>query len=232
VPEHSEVTAPAPATDISVPLVSLRHDERAQLVQKFQHAVPAVMLLGAGVQGLMHGEQGFAFWLAVGELAVSGLLLRTLAKEIAAARRPRHGSHAPHAGHHHGVDWFDIFAAGVLTAEALEHWHVHHHLPRPTLLTAAVTLALGLFHGRLAAHRRVLRIDAAGIRIRGRSFFRRFSASWQDIERIDLEEGKARIVLHSGRERRLHLKDFPNAPEVRDALRAAQERLAVLRQDA
>jgi PH (Pleckstrin Homology) domain-containing protein len=219
VTEGPKAAAAAPAAEVSLPLVSLRR-ERAKLLQKFQHAVPAVTLLGAGVHGLMQREHGFAFALAVGELAVSFLLLRMLMKDLAAARRRHHE-------HHQAVDWFDVFAAGVLTAEALEHWHTHHHLPRPTLLMAAVTLALGLLHGRLAvvaARRRMLRIDAAGIRIRGR-FFRRFFAPWPDIERIDLDARKARIVVRDGRERRINLRDLSNAPQVRQALLAAQERL-------
>jgi hypothetical protein len=210
-----------PDLDISIPLSSRRR-ERAQLVQKFQHAVPAVALLTAGAQGLMRHEHGFALGLAVGELAVSLLLLRSLVKAIRAVRLPHHAEH-----HHHGIDWFDVFAAGVLTAEVLEHWHTHHHVQRPTILLAAVTLLLGLSHGRLAAYtarRRVLRIDENGILVRGRPF-RRFYAPWQDIERIDLDDGKARIVTRGGRERRIDLDDLHNGPKVRDALLAAQERV-------
>jgi hypothetical protein len=224
VPDIPENGAP----DLSIPLVSIRR-QRAQRVQKVQHALPAVALLVAGAQGLLHGEHGFALALAVFEIGVSALLLRSLVKELREARHPHHAGHDSH-----GVDWFDVFAAGVLTAEALEHWHTHHHLPRPTLLLAAVTLVLGLFHGRIAARaarRRHLRIDAAGIRIRGR-FFRRFFASWTDLERIDLDDPGdpgnhwARIVARDGRKRRINLADLRNAQEVRDALLAAREHLA------
>jgi hypothetical protein len=226
VPDLTESGAP----DLSIPLVSIRR-QRAQRVQKLQHAVPAVALLVAGAQGLLHGERGFALALAVFEIGVSALLLRSLVKELREALHPHHAGHGSH-----GVDWFDFFAAGVLTAEALEHWHIHHHLPRPTLLLAAVTLLLGLFHGRVAARaarRRHLRIDAAGIRIRGR-FFRRFFASWTDLERIDLDApgdpgdpgGRwAHIVARDGRKRRIDLADLRNAQEVRDALLAAREHL-------
>jgi hypothetical protein len=218
-----------PDGHVLIPFVSRRR-ERAQLLQKMQHAIPAVALLIAGAQGVMHGERGLGLALAVFELAVSVLLLRTLKKEIAAVRSPHpvHSVHgAAHPGHHHGVDWFDIFAAGVLTAEALEHWYTHHHLSGPTLLTAAVTLLLGLFHGRLSqrqARRRSLRIDDFGIRIRGR-FFRRFAAPWSDIERIELDDRRARIVARGGRQRRINLKDLRNAEEVREALLAARGRV-------
>jgi hypothetical protein len=91
-----------------------------------------------------------------------------------------------------------------------------------------VTLVLGLFHGRIAARlarRRVLHIDAVGIRVRSR--FRQFFAPWSDIERIDLEDRTARIVARGGRERRIDLADLPNGPEVREALREASGWLAV-----
>lgn len=221
-----------PGEIVSIPLRSRRR-ERAQLVQKLQHAIPAVPLLLAGLRGIQQGERGFALGLAIGELVVSALLLRTLVKEIASLRRPHvetgHGGHGAHA-----VDWFDILAAGVLTAEALERWHLHHHVARPTILLAVITLALGLFHGRIAAitsRRRALRMDADGIRVGGRFFrgvFYRFAASWPDIERIELDDKKARIVARDGRERRIDLTDLRNAGEVRAALLAAQERLAAL----
>lgn len=224
--DSPEGVAPDPSTGvIFIPLLSRRR-QRAQNLQKIQHAIPAAGLLAAGVQALLHREHGFALALAIGEVVFSVLLLRSLKKTLFSARRSDHSGHDAHAGHGHGVDWFDIFAACVLTVEALEHWHTHNHLPGPTLLTAAVTLGLGLFHGRIAAHaarRRSLRIDAAGIRIRGR-FFRRFFAPWHDIESIDLDESKARIVTRGGRQRRINLADLLNAPKVREALLTAQER--------
>lgn len=211
----------APGSVVEVPLVSIRR-ERGRRLQKLQHAIPAVALLGAGAQRLMQGQRGLGLALAVGELVVSVLLLRSAVKELAAVRRPES------VQDHHGVDWFDVFAAGVLTAEALEHWHTHHHLPRPTLLMAAITLALGLFHHRLTAvvpRAQVLRIDEDGIRLR-RRFRRQFFAPWSDIERIDLGEAQARIVALGGRERSIDLKDLRNASEVRAALLTAQEQLS------
>lgn len=212
--------AALPEAPVELPLVSLRR-ERRRWVQKLTHVLPAVMLVGAGMSRLRAGEQGFGLVLAVAELAVSALLLRTLAKEIAAAQQQ-------HAHPHTGVDWFEVLAAGVLALEALEHWHHTGHLPRPTVLTALLTLALGLFHRQFAAFigpRRLLRIDPEGIRVRSR-FRRQLFAPWSDIERIDLDEGKARIVALGGRERSIDLTDLRNASEVRAALLAAQERLA------
>jgi hypothetical protein len=210
--------APAPAHPVLLPLVTRRR-QRVQLFQKVQHAIPVAALLTAGVQGIQNGERGFALGLAIFEIVVSVLLLRTLVKDFAAVRKPHGGHHNSHGG----VDWFDVFAAGVLTAEALEHWHTHHHLPRPTVLLAAVTLTLGLLHGRIA-RQRMLHIHDDGIRA-GRRFFRKFAAPWQEIERIDMDDKHAHIILRSGRTWRTRLKDLPNAPEVRAALLAARSRI-------
>lgn len=223
MPDPQEIPLSAPA-ELSVPLLSIRR-ERGRWAQKLQHAIPAFILLGAGVRGLAQGERGLGLALALGELAVSFLLLRTLVKEIKEARRPHSGP----AGHSHGVDWFDIFAGGVLAAEALEHWHTRHHLPRPTLLMAVAMVLIGIFHGKIAAfgnRRQALSLDAAGLGLRKRLLARRFFARWQEIERIDLDERTARIVVRDGRERRIDLADLRNAAEVRQALLAARERLA------
>ena len=205
---------------VELPLVSLRR-ERRRWLQKLPHALPAVILLGAGVNRLRNGDQGFGLVLAVAELVVSVLLLRMLAKEIAASRQP-------HAPHHKGVDWFDILAAGVLTAEALEHWLHTGHVQRPIVLTILLTLALGLFHRQFAdfiGPRRSLRIDQEGIRVRSR-FRRQLFAPWPDVERIDLDDRQARIVARGGEERRIDLTDMRNASEIRQALLAAQARLS------
>ena len=213
---------------IRIPLLSRRR-ERAQLFQKLQHVVPAVPLLGAGIQGLLHGERGLSLALAIAEIVTSALLLRSTVKELAAFRKSYREPHTHEHAAHHGVDWFEIFAAGVLTVEALERWHLHSHLPRPMFLTAVLTLALGLFHGRIAAfsrRHRSLRIDAAGIRIGGRFFFYQRFVSWADLERIDFDDRYARLVARGGRERRIDFKDLRNASEVREALLSVQSRLA------
>lgn len=208
----------------TIPLISRRR-ERGKWFQKAQHAVPAVVLLNAGVRGLMEGQHGFGLALSIAEIAVSALLLRELVKEFAAARRPP----AAHE-QHHGVSWFEIFVAGVLTVEALERWHVHGHLPRPTLTMAVVTLFLGLFHGRLHGRRSkrrwTLHLDDAGLRLQTRAFGRPFIASWADVESIEADDREARIFARGGRERRLDLTDLANADQVRQALLASRERLA------
>jgi hypothetical protein len=213
----------------TVPLRSKRR-ERAQAVQKFQHAVPAAPLLFAGLQAMSGGAHGLELALAIFEILTSVLLLGTVAREIRGLRRS-----APQSAHaaHHGVDWVHIFAACVLVAEVLEHYHLTHHIRRPTLLTAVVTLALGLFHGRLqrlSERRLVLRVEDEGIHVGGK-FFQTFRAAWADVASIHVGDRNASIKTRDGRERRLNLADLHGVEQVRAALADAQSRAAAARTD-
>jgi hypothetical protein len=211
----------------SVPLRSKRR-EIGQALQKFQHAIPAVPLLSAGLQAIRNGEHGAALALGIFEIATSVALLGTVVREIRAMRRPK--VHIEHA--HHGVDWVHIFAATVLVAEVLEHYHLTHHIRRPTILTAIVTLGLGLGHGRLQAlsdRRRALRVEDDEILIGGGKFFRTFRARWADVTSIDVGEKYATIKTLDGRERRLNLSDLHGAEQVRTVLAEAQQRVAAAR---
>ena len=212
---------------ISVPLRSRRR-ERALAVQKLQHAVPAFGLMLAGTQAIRDGEHGFALALAVFEILTSAVLLVTMVRALRAARRPASppGAHAGHAS----VDWVEIFAGFVLVAEALERWHLKHHIARPTILTAIVTFGLGLSHGRIAAfraRRQALRVNDSGIYVGGRPFGA-FRATWDELSSIAIEKRYARIRTRTGRERRLDLDDLEGADEVRRVLEGASRRLEEL----
>ena len=214
---------------ISVPLLS-RRARRGLLAQKLNHAIPAMGLLAAGVQALTGGARGFDLALAGVEIVTSVMLVITIGREVREMRQRQ-----PSRGHHaQGVDWIDIWAAGVLFAEAAERWHLNHHLARPTILTGLVTLGLGLFHQRLAARRqrrRAVRINPEGIYIGGKPF-RTFSASWPDLASISITSsitsGAVEVRTRDGRMRRVDLGDLENAEDVRAAFEAGQRRLASL----
>ena len=206
-----------------MPLLS-RRVKRVAIIQKLNHAIPTVGLIASGVQALTHGAEGFELALAIVEILTSLFLIVTLARNIREARAT-----AP-PGHHvsHGsIDWADIWAAGVLFAEAGERWHLRHHIARPIILNALVTLALGLAHGRMqsfARRRRSMRLTAEGIRIPGKPF-RSFAARWAEIAAVDVTNAAAQIRTRAGRTRRLDLIDLENAAEVRVALEEAQRRV-------
>jgi hypothetical protein len=207
---------------ISVPLRS-RKRRRGLVAQKFQHVIPAFPLLLAGVQTFRHAPHGLPLVLAVFEIATSVLLLGTVVREVRSLRKA--DAHAGHSSH--GVDWFHIFAAGVLLAEAAEHWHEAHHWKRPTLVTAGFTFLLGIFHGRIQAwgeDRRSLKIDEDGISV-GRPPFGTFRAAWKDVKEIEVGPRYGTIHLRDGRRRRIDLHDCEQPAPVRDALAEAQARV-------
>jgi hypothetical protein len=234
---------------IEVPLRS-RRQRRGLVLQKLNHAIPAVGLFFAGAQAIGERHTGFGFYLGVFELVSSAALIVLFIREARSALHPAHPTHPASAsarehrsagygetspmplrgeGGHHGVDWVDIAAGFVLVAEALEHWHLTHHLPRPTILTAISTFALGLFHGRLAskrARRRVLRITEDGLFVAGRPFkARRLDAAWDELSSIDVGARWAVVTTRAGRTRKLDLDDLEDAARVRGALTEARQRL-------
>jgi hypothetical protein len=217
--EHAEDTA-----ELMVPLHSRRRG-RAQIGQKLQHLIPAAGLLFSGVQSLMAGVDGLERALAIVGIVTSALLMTAFGQHMRTRRQPADGHHA------HGIDWMDVWAAGVLFAEAAEKWRIRGHIWRPETLAALATLGVGLMHGRLAAageRRRSLRMTSEDLSIGGRlRFSRRFTARWSEIAAIEIGEREAGIRTHQGGQRRLNLADLENADQVRDALRHAQRRLAV-----
>jgi hypothetical protein len=211
-------------TSVIVPLRSRRR-ERAVIAQKVQHAAPAVVLFGAGVTALREGPQGAELLLAIVEIVSSALLMGSFAHAIRKARRPANAAEHPH--HHQGVDWIDIFTAAVLFAEAWEHYHVTHHVKRPTIALGIALLSIGLLHGRIlrrSEKRRSLRVDEEGLYVGGKPF-RSLHAKWGEIAAIDVAERWGTITLKNGRVRKLDLPDLEGSHHVRAALAAAQQRL-------
>jgi hypothetical protein len=209
---------------VIVPLRSKRR-ERAVLVQKLQHGAPAIVLLISGLGTLGDRPDGAALALAIFEIGASVLLIVSVARAIRKARRPAHAAEVPH--HHHGVDWIDIFTAAVLFAEAWEHYHVTHHVKRPTVVLGLALLLIGLIHGRIvrrAERRFTLRIEDEGLYVGGKPF-RSLRAKWTDIAAIDVGGRYGTITLKDGRVRKLDLPDLEGSNHVRAALAAAQQRL-------
>lgn len=196
--------------------------ERVQLLQKVQHAIPVLVLLPAGLQALREGAHGVALALAVFEIVISLLLVGALIRAVRGLRR----AHAAAPQAHHGVDWIDILIAGVLFAEVAEHYHLTHHVKRPTLLLAFAMLAIGVLHGRIFARvsrRYTLRVEDEGLYVGGKPF-RTLRATWEELDAIEIGERYATIRLKDGRTRRLDLPDLEEPDQVRAALASAQQR--------
>ena len=192
-------------------------------MQQLQHAWPAPVLVRQGLDHIRASGGGLPLLLGSAEILTGALVIAAFVRDLLAVRRStRESTHVGQAAH--GVHWFDIVLAAMLATEAVAHWHETGHLPRPTVLMAAVMLTIGLFHGRMIAgrtRRRSLRLTSQGVTIGGR-FFTRFTASWSDIDRIDIDATRATIVTRAGRTRGLDFRDLQNAEQVRGALETAR----------
>ena len=240
-------------SEVVVSLRSKRH-RRQLALQKLNHVIPAAGLLFAGMQAIREGHHGVGFYLGVFELVSSAALIILFIRELRASRVQKHptsasaradrsagsgetspkplrgeGGHHAHPAHH-GVDWVDIAAGFVLTAEVFEHWHETHHWPRPIIVSAITTFALGILHGRLSrwkATRRVLRVNDRGLQIAGRLFkARRLHATWEQLRSIDVGPRWAVVTTRGGRSRKIDLSDLVEGDRIRAALLEAQARLS------
>jgi hypothetical protein len=212
---------------LTVPLRSKRR-ERAILLQKLQHAAPAVVLLGAGLTALGEDAHGFALALAILEIVSSVTLFVTIILALRQARRPANA--AASLRPHHGPDWIDVFTAAVLFTEAIERYHHTHHIARPTILLAVVLLTIGLLHGRIvtrAGRRMTLQVGDDDLFVGGRPF-RTLRVKWADLASIEVGGRYATVTARDGRRRKLDLEDLEGADAVRAALEGARQRLAEL----
>jgi hypothetical protein len=192
------------------------HDKRRELAQwpqKLQHAIAGFPLLFTGLQNLSEEAERLV---AILEIVLAILVLGALVVELRAAR------HHAKAGtqHHPAFGWFDLAAGAMLIFEA---FHGATHKPgymRPQFLSGVATIGIGLFHKRLHSfhqRRMYLKLDESGLEYRnGR--FRRFSAAWEEIEAVTINEKRAEFHWKGGRRRRIALNRFGNGEAIRQAL--------------
>lgn len=207
---------------IAIP-IRYRRAERGLFVQKLQHAIPSVVVLGDGLDHLSHNPHGAELALGVFEVVASLLVMGSVVRGIRDLRKRTATEHADHTGHH-GIDWIDIFIGVMLSVEAYAKYHATHHIPRPTILLAVVMVMIGLFHGRLAAwgdRRRELRVSAEGISVPGR-FFRRLTRPWAEVASIETDHRAAVVTAIDGRSQRIDLSDAFQPTAIREALMSAR----------
>jgi len=213
-------------TDITVPLVSRRR-ERLQVLQKVQHGVPALVVFLQGLDRILTGAGDWNRWLGTVEAFAAMLVLGAIGRTIG---RLRWGTHTPprQRVHQSQIDWIDILLSLLLFAEVAAHYSETHRWRGPTLVLAVLTLAVGLLHGRLtefSAKRHALRVTETRISVGGR-FFSRFTAVFSEIDRIDITEKSAVIVLRDGRTKALDLLDIRHSNDVTRALNRARTHVA------
>ncbi len=207
---------------IAVP-IRYRRSQRALFIQKLQHAVPSIVVLGDGLEHLSHEPTLADLALGGFEVVASVLVMGSVLRGF---RQLRHHTSQAHADdhHQHGVDWIDISLGVMLLVEAYSKYHANGHIPRPTLLLAAMMFGIGSFHGRLAAwgdRRRELRVGADGISMSYRKFLR-MTLAWDQVASIDAGDRWAVITATDGRSHRIDMQDVLHPTAVRDALMRAR----------
>jgi hypothetical protein len=206
---------------IAVP-IRYRRAERGLFLQKLQHAIPSIVVLGDGLAHLSHDPHGAELALGLFEVRAAMTVMASVVIGLRKLRRSAPTSDL-HGHGNHGVDWIDIFIGVMLSVEAYAKYHATAHIPRPTILLAVTMLVVGLMHGKLAAfgdRRRELRVDANGISMPTRPFVR-LSLTWQDVASIDIGERYGRVTANDGRTHRFDFTDLIQPQAVRDALMAA-----------
>lgn len=211
---------------IAVPVL-YRRAQKGQFVQKLQHAIPSVVVLGDGISHLQHDPHGMELALGVAEVGVSVLVIGSVIRGLRRLRALSAAAvHAPHSAH--GVDWIDISLGAMLLVEAYAKYHANGHIARPTLVLAATMFVVGFNHGRIAAwgaRRRELRIGDEGISVPGRMFFTRLTLAWKEVAEITIGPETARVIATDGRDKSIDLGDVLNVDAVRQALAEAKARV-------
>jgi hypothetical protein len=213
---------------LAVP-VRYRRAEKGRLLQKLQHAIPSVIVLGDGLDHLRHDPHGSSLALGFAEVLVAVLVIGSVARGV--RKLFARGAGDPHADAPHHIDWIDIFLGAMLLVEAYAKFHATAHLPRPTITLGVVLIIVGLLHGRIAkwGERRLqLRVDDTGISVPGR-FFRRLTLTWPDVAECGSGPATARVIARDGRDQAIDLADAVNPDAILGALAEAQARLTAFR---
>lgn len=207
---------------IAVP-IRYRRVQRGQFIQKLQHAIPSIVVLGDGLTHVQDDPHGLSLALGAAEIAVSAIVIVLVIRGIRQLLKA--AAHAPHD--HFGVDWIDLSLGAMLMVEAYAKYHATHHIPRPTILLAVAMTTIGLLHGKLVrrgTERRMLRVTSEGVSLPKRPFSR-LTLTWDEIAEIAIGPEKARVIAHDGREQAIDLADAMDAPALRAALEEARLRL-------
>lgn len=206
---------------ISVP-IRYRRVERGQFLQKLQHAIPSVVVLGDGITHLSHDPHGAELALGIFEVGAALAVIASVIRGIRSLVKQPANRDPDHE--HHGVDWIDIFIGVMLGVEAYAKYHATAHIPRPTILLAVTMIIIGMVHGRIAAwgsKRRRLFVTPEHISMPKRPFSR-VTLPWSEVAEIAITDRSASVIAIDGRTLRFDFSDLVHASAVRDALMQAR----------
>ncbi|MDQ2773222.1 MAG: hypothetical protein M3Y54_22280 [Bacteroidota bacterium] len=218
------MNAPAAPVVEHHPLHHRRHAIR-QRAKAFSHLFPALVLVQGAVEALSTGELEWVrgLELAVG-LAYVGLLIREL----------RHLRRHPTGAAHHGPEWLELAAAGILALEGYHIWHRHHeaelasgihrthYLPWIYGGLTLVYVGLAFGAGRLAA-RQGLHFTQEGFWMRLLPISRVRRVRWSDLQAVTVAPNATDLLLHpraGGPPQLLKLSAYHNGEVLRERILA------------
>lgn len=156
--------------------------------------------------------------MAILESVIGAVVVATFVREVRQTLKPKSTDHS--SAWHAAVGWFDLAAGGLLIFEAFHQPHVKPGYMRPPFVSGVVTIALGLFHGRLRAfqlRRRYLKLEAG--RVEGRlGPFRRFNFATAELKSVDVSEETVVLQPKDGQPRMIRLGRYGNKSEIREAI--------------
>jgi mannose-6-phosphate isomerase-like protein (cupin superfamily) len=206
-------------SETAIPFLSRRR-ERALVVEKVPNVLGALALFGDGVLRAQHETQTYGWALSGAEVLASILVLGAFVYALVVSFRAKPGDQP---ATHSGIDWVDLWLAGMFAVEAVAHHYETNHWPRPTVLLAATMFVVAILHRPMAAlsrRRRGLVMSNKGLRV-GRPFHR-FRADWSTLKPITVSERWAVLETIDGHAHRIDLSDLGNERQVREALREAE----------
>lgn len=218
------MNAPAAPAFEHHPLHHRRHAIR-QRTKALSHLVPALVLVQGAVGAL---SSGALEWVRGLELAVGLAYVGLLIREMIHLRRH------PTGAVHHGPEWLELAAAGILALEGYHIWHRHHeaelagephrthYLPWLYAALALVYVGLAFGAGRLAT-RQGLHFTADGFWMRLLPISQVRRVQWADLQAVTIAPNATDLLLHprgGGLPQLLKLSPYHNAEVLRERIMA------------
>ncbi|MGY3087840.1 hypothetical protein ACVWYF_000866 [Hymenobacter sp. UYAg731] len=196
-----------------------------QRVKALNHLVPALVLVQGAFEAFYGGTLS---WIRGLEMAVGATYLVLLAREM------RHLRCHPTGTVHHGPEWLEVAAAGILALASYHSWHRHHeaelasgihrthYLPWVYGVLALVYLGLAFGAGRLA-RRQGLHFTEEGFWMRLLPISRVRRVQWADLQAVTIAPNATDLLLHprdGGPPQLLKLSPYHNGDTLRERLLA------------
>jgi hypothetical protein len=195
--------------------IYLKPNKRMKFARSFGHVTPGIILVLSGLEGLASAGREH-LWLALLSIAAGAAVVIAFIREMRHTR-----SDAPH-----GINWLDVFAGIVLFVEA-----AHRYSPEKGFQPAhgyafagLLTIALGIFHARLAALARIT-CTKEGVFARTAPF-RSVKVAWEDIASPQITDSVITLNTKSGDSPKIDLRTVENKNEVIEFFNKQWERYA------